>query len=74
LAAGAHAAPLLIGLELEAAHERAAASGWEVGEVVRTASVSRPPTGPPRVIKQKVIGARVLALVVAPSIELTRRG
>jgi len=64
-------APLLIGLELESALRQAAAAGWQVSEIVRTAPPWGAPAGPQRVIKQMVIGPRLLALVVAASVELT---
>jgi len=62
--------PLLVGLGLEAARRQAAAQGWQVAEVARTAPPSHAPPGPERVVRQKVMGAGRLALVVVSSIEL----
>lgn len=62
--------PLLIGLDVEQARGRAAAAGWRVAEVARTAPPSRPATGKLRVVRQKVTGLGSLGLVVAAGIEL----
>jgi hypothetical protein len=68
--------PLVIALNLEQALNAVATSGWQVAAIVRTAPRGQPgrardvPPGPPRVIKQAVVGPRRMTLVIAPSVGL----
>jgi hypothetical protein len=59
--------PLLIGLEFEDARERATAAGWAIS-VISTVPVTRTPTGPQRVVRQRSVAPETLELVIAASV------